>query len=149
MSTRVKSKSGLTCALLCWFGRCSYRNHWSLLKVLPRTQYRESTYDHLWVLGERKYQFVHGKGYEELVVSRTGGTGVTYMYNNANRECVHKLTATWSERCERFWSNTVACRIFKSLLCNTTQFVLFWTSIWICTEPLKLRSVRLGCRRRR
>lgn len=148
MSTKDTSKPDRTWPLLCRFCTCSYRNHWSPLRGLPQTQYRESTYDHLWALWERKYQFVHGKGYEELVVPKTGGTGEIPCITMQIGNICTTFTPTWSERWARSWSSTVACRTFKPLLCNTTQFVLFWTSIWICTKPLKLRLVRLGCSRR-
>lgn len=59
------------------------------------------------------------------------------------------FSATWSDRRPRSWFNMVAFVMSRPLLCNTIQFVLFWTSISICTEPVKLRLVRLGCSRRR
>lgn len=55
------------------------------------------------------------------------------------------VTITLSDKCAKFWSSIVALTIFKLLLCKTTQFVLFRTSIWICTEPSNVSVVRLGC----
>lgn len=74
-SLYVYDLCGLTWSLLCWFCRCSYRSHRSLLQILPQTQYTESTFARCWAPWERKYQSAHGKGYEEQEEPRTARDG--------------------------------------------------------------------------